>query len=73
MTAESQIEQHFIEKLTDLKYTPRPDIRDRSALETNFRQKFEALNRIHLTDNEFARLLSADYTDKGIATMQFPN
>ena len=57
MTAEAQIEQCFIEKLTDLKYTHRPDIRDRAALEINFRQKFETLNRVHLTDNEFARLL----------------
>jgi type I restriction enzyme R subunit len=35
----------------------RPDIRDRAALEQNFREKFEALNRVKLTDTEFARLL----------------
>jgi type I restriction enzyme R subunit len=34
-----------------------PDIRDRAALEKNFREKFEALNRVRLTDAEFARLL----------------
>ena len=54
---EQQIEQALIKKLTDLKYTYRPDIGDRTALEQNFRQKFEALNRVHLTDGEFARLL----------------
>ena len=56
-TAESQIEQDFIAKLGDLKYTYRQDIRDRAALEKNFREKFEALNRVHLTDGEFSRLL----------------
>jgi type I restriction enzyme R subunit len=54
---ENDIEQNFIKKLTDLKYTYRPDIRDKEALEQNFREKFEALNRVKLTDNEFARLL----------------
>lgn len=34
---EQQIEQAFIEKLGDLKYIYRPDIRDRAALEQNFR------------------------------------
>ena len=54
---ENQIEQHLIEKLTDLKYAYRSDIRDRAALEVNFRRHFEELNRVHLTDNEFRRLL----------------
>ncbi len=54
---EQEIEKALIEKLGDLKYTYRPDIRDRAALERNFREKFEALNRAHLTDGEFARLL----------------
>ncbi|HQK24722.1 MAG TPA: type I restriction endonuclease subunit R [Synergistaceae bacterium] len=54
---ESQIEDHLIEKLTDLKYTYRSDIHDRAALERNFRGHFEALNRVHLTDSEFGRLL----------------
>ena len=53
---ENQIEQSLITKLTDLKYTYRPDIHDKTALEQNFREKFEALNRVHLTDAEFARL-----------------
>ena len=54
---ESTIEQELIEKLGQLKYTLRPDIRDRAALERNFREKFEALNRVKLTDAEFKRLL----------------
>jgi len=54
---EQAIEQALIEKLGDLKYSYRPDIRDRAALEKNFREKFEALNRVHLTDAEFTRLL----------------
>ena len=63
MTAtENQIEKDFIEKLEQLKYTYRPDIRDRQSLENNFREKFEALNRVHLTDTEFARLLETIIT-----------
>lgn len=54
---ESTIEQELIEKLGELKYTLRPDIRDRAAMERNFREKFEALNRVSLTDTEFQRLL----------------
>ena len=54
---EAGIEDLFIAKLRELKYTDRPDIHDRAALEKNFREKFEALNRVRLTDAEFARLL----------------
>lgn len=61
---ESEIEQRLIKKLEELKYTYRPDIRDKAALEQNFRAKFEALNHVRLTDAEFARLrdeiISAD-------------
>ena len=57
MTKETQIEQRLIEKLVALKYTCREDIRDREALEQNFRQKFEDLNKVKLTDSEFSRLL----------------
>jgi len=56
MTKEHQIEESLIRKLTDLKYTYRPDIRDRNTLELNFRKKFEVLNRVNLTDSEFSRL-----------------
>ncbi len=61
-TTENQIERDLISKLEDLKYTYRPDIRDRAALEHNFRQHFEALNRVHLTNSEFARLLESIVT-----------
>ena len=55
---ESQIENSFIEKLTaDLKYVYRDDIHDRQSLERNFREKFQALNKVHLTDAEFTRLM----------------
>jgi len=54
---EQAIEQALIEKLSDLKYIYRPDIRDRATLEKNFREKFESLNRVHLSDAEFSRLL----------------
>lgn len=54
---EQQIEQDLINKLRDLKYLYREDIRDRAALERNFREKFEELNKVKLTDNEFSRLL----------------
>lgn len=58
MTKEQQIEEELIERLSDLKYTYRKDIRTKSALELNFREKFEALNRVKLTDTEFDKLLT---------------
>ena len=63
---ESQIENNFIKKLSDdLKYVYREDIHDRDSLERNFREKFQTLNRCHLTDNEFARLLE-EITDADV-------
>ncbi|MDZ7778086.1 MAG: hypothetical protein U5L09_21940 [Bacteroidales bacterium] len=56
MTKENQIEDNLIEQLKELKYTHRPDIVDRKTLEQNFKAKFEALNRVRLTDSEFLRL-----------------
>lgn len=56
MLREPEIEYGFVGKLTDLKYTYRSDIRNRKSLEQNFRKKFEALNRVTLSDSEFARL-----------------
>jgi type I restriction enzyme, R subunit len=53
---ECEIEQSLINKLKDLKYTYRSDIRDKDSLEQNFREKFEALNHVRLTDAEFFRL-----------------
>ena len=57
MIREKQIEENFINKLIELKYTYRPDICDRYTLEQNFRKKFERLNRVNLSDSEFNRLL----------------
>jgi len=62
-TSEQQIELDLIAKLCDLKYTYRPDIRDRTALEANFRAKFEAINQVRLTDSEFQRLRDSIVTD----------
>ncbi len=56
-TTEQQIEEILIERLQNLGYAYRNDIRNREALERNFREKFEALNHVQLTDAEFARLL----------------
>ena len=56
ISKEKQIEDHFINKLIDLKYTYRDDIRDRNALERNFRTKFEALKLMFL-------LLLKDYEE----------
>jgi len=58
MNREKQIEESFIRKLTEqLKYVYRDDIHDRASLEANFRQKFETLNKVKLSDSEFDRLL----------------
>jgi type I restriction enzyme R subunit len=56
MTKENQIEENLIQQLKELKYTHRPDIVDRRTLEQNFKAKFEALNRVRLSDSEFLRL-----------------
>lgn len=57
LTTESKIESDLIAKLIELKYEYRNDIRDRFGLERNFREKFQALNRVQLSDTEFQRLL----------------
>lgn len=56
MNKEQQIETDLIAKLEGLKYTYRKDIRNLEELEKNFKQKFEALNRVRLTDSEFEKL-----------------
>ena len=56
MTKENNIEDNFINKLQDLKYTYRPDIRSNKAMEQNFREKFNKLNAVTLTDKEFDKL-----------------
>jgi len=53
---ENQIEQDLIAKLRELKYTYRSEICDRASLEANFREKFQKLNRVQLSDSEFDRL-----------------
>ncbi|MGN6646045.1 MAG: type I restriction endonuclease subunit R [Cytophaga sp.] len=56
MSKENKIEQDLIKQLTELKYIHRPEIVDRKTLEQNFRTKFEALNRVKLSESEFLRL-----------------
>ena len=56
-TTESVIEDDLLAKLRELKYVYRDDIRDRASLEQNFRFKFQELNRVTLSENEFQRLL----------------
>ncbi|MGY5849195.1 type I restriction endonuclease subunit R [Salegentibacter sp. F14] len=56
MTKEHQIEENLIAQLKELKYTHRPDITNKKTLEQNFKAKFEALNRVRLSDSEFLRL-----------------
>jgi type I restriction enzyme R subunit len=56
MSKENEIEESLIKQLTELKYTFRSDIVDRKSLEQNFKNKFEALNRVNLTENEFLRI-----------------
>lgn len=60
--SEAQLEQQFIEKLKELKYTYRSDIRDLDSLERNFREKFERLNFVSLSDDEFRKLLQENIT-----------
>ena len=57
ITPERDLEKVLVTKLGDLKYEYRSGVRDRATLEANFREKFEALNRVTLTDGEFQRLL----------------
>ncbi len=68
--SERLLEEELIDKLAELKYEQRPDIRGLEALEANFRQKFEALNRVRLTDDEFRRLLAEIVTSDVFAAAQ---
>ncbi len=67
---ELKIEKELINKLIDLKYARRKDIYDRASLEANFREKFEELNRVKLTDSEFARLLDEIVTPDAFKAAQ---
>ncbi len=60
---EHKIEQEFIQQLQELNYVYRDDIHDNAALRQNFRDKFERLNFVHLSDHEFERLLGEIVTD----------
>lgn len=60
--SEAQLEQQFLEKLQELKYTYRSDIHDLDSLEKNFREKFERLNYVTLSDGEFRKLLQENVT-----------
>lgn len=60
--SEAQLEQQFIEKLQELNYIYRSDIRNLDALERNFREKFERLNFVSLSDDEFRKLLQENIT-----------
>ena len=55
---ERSLESDFLRKLADLGYTIRTDIHDRALLERNFRDRFQSLNQVKLTDAEFQRLLT---------------
>ena len=55
--SERNLEDKLIETLEGLKYVYRDDVYDRRTLEQNFREKFQALNRVNLTDAEFQRLI----------------
>ena len=67
---ERDLEEALITKLRELKYEYRPDICNRATLEANFREKFEALNRVKLTDGEFERLLDEIVTPDVYAAAQ---
>lgn len=56
MKLEKEIESSFVQKMQDLKYKYRQDIRDKASLESNFREHFERLNIVRLSDSEFTRL-----------------
>ena len=70
ITPERELEDALVSKLQDLKYKYRSDIRDRDELERNFRKKFEALNRVTLTNAEFQRLLDEIVTPDVYAAAQ---
>lgn len=60
--SEAQFEQQFLDKLKEMGYSYRSDIRDLDSLEKNFREKFERLNFVSLSDDEFRKLLQENVT-----------
>jgi len=63
MKKEKHIEDSFIDKLKELNYVYRDDIKDKITLEENFRTHFQNLNRVKLSDSEFSRLKDDIITD----------
>lgn len=59
---ENEVEQAPTNKLEGQEHTLRNSIRDRAALERNFRGKFDTPNRVGLTDGEFQRLFDGFIT-----------
>ena len=64
MSTERELEDQLVAKLQELKFTHRADIRDRAALEASFRQKFQELNRVRLTERR--TVTQIDLTTLGI-------
>lgn len=56
MMREAQIEELFIKKLEELKYSYAEIFATETSLEQNFREKFESLYQSRLSENEFERL-----------------
>lgn len=65
---ELHLEEGLIKKLRNLNYEHRPNIRDRAALEQNFRARLQTINRVRLMDGELQRLLD-EITTPGVFTV----
>lgn len=68
-SSENNLEDALIEKLLELKYTNK-NITDIDSLNANFREKFNELNQVQLTDNEFQRLLEENISADVFACAQ---
>lgn len=62
-TREAEIEAQFIDQLVKQGYIYRDDIKDRYDLEENFRNHFNKLNRVNLSNKEFANLKASIIKD----------
>lgn len=62
-TREADIEAQFIDQLVKQGYIYRDDIKDRYDLEENFRNHFNKLNRVNLSNKEFANLKASIIKD----------
>lgn len=52
---EKELEDWFIAKLGDLRYTPPPEVGDGTDLESNFRKHLNDLNRMTFTEDVCSR------------------